>query len=211
MEVLLLKRKNLGIIALPFLALNPKIRALCATGLLVFYQIMLLFGGWREYAIESIHGGILGTIFGFSSLMIFATCIGEFLLMNKNYSEKVKYRILAILCLTIFIGGILLSFIPQWYANKRQVTLTYILISLGASILISYLFILIDKMVRKPILVLDSYGKNFFLTYIIAVVIEYIITEAIGYEIDLIVGVLVITIITIFVVVMDKREIIIKL
>ena len=200
-----------GFVALPFLALNPKIRALCASSLLIFYQMMLLYGGWREYAIASIHGGILGTIFGFSALMIFATCIGEFLLMNKNYSEKAKYKVLAIVSVSIFIGGILISFIPGWYANKRQVTLTYILVSLGASILISYFFILLDKKVQKPILVLDSYGKNFFITYIIAIVIEYTISDIIGYEIDLLVGLLMIAIITTIVVLMDKKEILIKL
>jgi len=200
-----------GIVALPFLALTPKVRALCASGLLIFYQIMLLYGGWREYAIESIHGGILGTIFGFSALMIFATCIGDFLLINETYSDKKKYRLLAIVSVSIFIGGILLSFIPGWYPNKRQVTLTYILISLSSSVIIAYVFILIDTKVGKPIIGLDSYGKNFFITYIIAIVIEFTITEIVGYEIDLLLGLLIIALITALVILMDKKDIIIKL
>ena len=47
-----------GLIAIPFLWLKPKPRAIVATAMLIFYQFMLLFGGWREYAILSIHGGI---------------------------------------------------------------------------------------------------------------------------------------------------------
>lgn len=200
-----------GFVALPTLFVNPKIRALIASGMLIFYQIMVSYFGWREHAIESIHGGILGTLFGFSALMIWATCIGEFMFLNEDKDENQKLKLFALVGMIFFVGGLLLTIIPGWYPNKRQVTLTYILISFGAAILISFVFIAIEKTYQKPIILLDSYGKNFFITYIIAIVVEFLIDDIIGYEIDLFLGLIIIAIISFFLVILDKREIIIKL
>ncbi|MFX0059620.1 MAG: acyltransferase family protein [Candidatus Hodarchaeota archaeon] len=200
-----------GLITIPFLFLNPKIRAILASALLLFYQFMLLYGGWREYAIASVHGGILGTIFGFSVIMIYATCLGELFFIDKETPEKNKYQIYAIVGIIAFVGGILLALIPEWYANKRQVTLTYILISLGTSILLSFIFVGIDRIVKKPIFILDSYGKNPFLIYIIAVVLDFLIVDIIGLEEDLLIFIIMIIIITLLAIGLDKWGKIIKL
>ncbi|MFX1356156.1 MAG: acyltransferase family protein [Promethearchaeota archaeon] len=200
-----------GLIAIPFLFVSPKIRAILASALLIFYQLMLLFGGWREYAIASVHGGILGTIFGFSVIMIYATCLGELFFMDKEKSENKKYQIYALVGIIAFLGGILLTLIPEWYANKRQVTLTYILISLGTSILLSFVFIGIDKVVKKPIFILDSYGKNPFLIYVIAIVLEFLIADIIGLEKDFLIFIIMTVIITLIAVGLDKWGKIIKL
>jgi len=173
--------------------------------------LMLFFGGWREYAIESVHGGIFGTIFGFSAIMIYATCLGELFFIDKETPERKKYQIYAIIGIIAFLGGILIALIPGWYANKRQVTLTYILISLGTSILLSFIFIAIDKKYNKPIIILDSYGKNPFLIYIIAIVLEFLLSDILEFEKDLILFVIMTVIITIIAIVLDKWGRIIKL
>lgn len=200
-----------GLIALPFLWLKPKLRAGIASLMLICYQIMLIFGGWRDYAIVSVHGGILGTIFGFSALMIYSTSLGEFFFKNKDYSETKKYKIFLIIGTTCFIGGLLISFIPGWWANKRQVTLSYIMISLGVSILLLFLFIAIDKKLQKPIFGLDSFGKSPFITYIIAIVLEILIVDIVRYNLDLIIGISMIITVTVIVLLLDKRGKIIKL
>jgi hypothetical protein len=200
-----------GFIALPFLWLKPKPRALAATGMVIFYQIMLIFTEWRDYAIASVHGGILGTIFGFSAQMIYATCAGDYLLLNEKVEEKKKYAIFAIIGALVFAVGFILWPLPEMYPNKRQVTLTYILISSGASILIALVFIAIDKKVQKPIFVLDSYGKSLFLVYIIAIVLEFLIVDIIGYEIDWIIGLSVIALITAMVLILDRKKVVVKL
>ena len=179
--------------------------------MLIFYQIMLIYGGWRAYAIASIHGGILGTIFGFAPLMIISTSLGQYMLLGAEVPEKKKYQNFAIIGFLAFAIGLVLTFIPEWYAIKRQVTLSYISISMGAIILLSFVFIYIDKIVRKPIFILDSYGKSPFLLYIIAVVLEFIISDIIGYDIDLIIGSIMIIIITIIPILLDKYKKIIKL
>ena len=200
----------IGFITLPFLWLNPKIRAIVASGMLIFYQLMLMFAGWREYAIASVHGGILGTIFSFSAFMILSTCIGEYLLIGDN-DEKKKYQNYSMIGIICLIVGLLLSFLPEWYANKRQVTLSYIMISFGATILISLIFVYIDKKVQKPIIILDSYGKNPFLIYVIAIVLEFLISDIIGYEIDLIIGPIMIVVISLIALLLDRKKKIITL
>ena len=200
-----------GLIAIPFLFINYRYRAIIAGFMLIFYQLMVMYGGWREYAIESIHGGILGSIFSFSSLMIFATCFGEYLLMNDSLADKKKYITYFLIGLIIFIVGLLISFIPGWYPNKRQVTLTYILISMGASIALTLICIGLDKLVKKPIFILDSFGKNPLLIYIVAVVIEYIIVDLIGIELNLLLGILFMAIVTIIALLLDRTKKIIKL
>lgn len=200
-----------GLIALPLLWLKPKPRALVATVMLVFYQFMLLYGGWREYAILSIHGGIFGTIFGFSAIMIYATCLGDVLLLNKEYTDKKKYQIYAIVGAIALIGGLLLWLVPGWYPNKRQVTLTYISISLGASILLSFIFIGIDKKVQKPIFILDSYGKSPFIIYAIAIVLEFLIADIIGLDMDLLIFIVMVIVMTVIAILLDKWGKVIKL
>ena len=200
-----------GLIALPLLWLKPKPRAIVATVMLVFYQLMLLFGGWREYAIYSIHGGIFGTIFGFSAIMIYATCLGEVLLLNKEHTDKKKYQIYAIVGAIALLGGLLLWLVPGWYPNKRQVTLTYISISLGATILLSFILIGIDKKVQKPIFILDSFGKSPFIIYLIAVVLEIILSDLIGLEMNILIFTIMITVMVIIAILLDKWGKIIKL
>ena len=200
-----------GLIALPLLWLKPKLRAIVATVMLVFYQFMLLFGGWREYAILSIHGGIFGTIFSFSAIMIYATCLGEVMLLNKEYPDKKKYQIYAIVGAIALLGGLILWLVPGWYPNKRQVTLTYISISLGASILLSFIFIGIDKKVQKPIFILDSYGKSPFIIYVIAIVLEYLLSDVIGLEMDNLIFIVMVIVMSIIAILLDKWDKVIKL
>ena len=200
-----------GLIAVPFFWVKPKPRALIALGMILFYQLMLIFAGWRDYAIASVHGGILGTIFGFAPLMIISTSMGQYLLLNQDIPEHKKYQTFAMIGFTFFVIGLCLAFIPEWYANKRQVTLSYILISTGTIILLSFIFIFIDKKVEKPIFILDSYGKNPFLLYLIAMLIEFLISDIIEYEIDLIIGPIIIIIVSIIAILLDKFKKIIKL
>jgi len=193
-----------GLIALPLLWLKPKPRAIVATVMLVFYQFMLLYGGWREYAILSIHGGIFGTIFGFSAIMIYATCLGDVMLLNKEYTDKKKYQIYAIAGALALLAGLLFWLVPGWYPNKRQVTLTYISISLGAFILLSFIFIGIDKKVQKPIFILDSYGKSPFIIYAIAIVLEFLLADIIGLEMNLIIFIVMVIVMSVIAILLDK-------
>ena len=200
-----------GLMAIPFLWLKPKLRAIVATVILIFYQFMLLFGGWREYAVLSIHGGIFGTIFSFSAIMIYATCLGEVMLLNKEYTNKKKIQIYAIVGAIALFGGLLLWLVPGWYPNKRQVTLTYISISLGASILLSFIFIGIDKKVQKPIFILDSYGKSPFIIYVIAIVLEFLLSDILSLEMDILIFIIMVIVMSVIAILLDKGGKVIKL
>jgi nitrate reductase gamma subunit len=193
-----------GFIALPLLWLKTKPRAIVATGMLVFYQFMLLYGGWREYASYSVHGGIFGTIFGFSAIMVYATCLGDVMLLNEEFTDKKKYMIYAIVGVVALLAGLLLWLIPGWYPNKRQVSLTYISISLGVTILLSFIVIGLDKLVKKPIILLDSYGKSPFIIYVIAIVIEFLLVDIIELELDLIIFIVMVIVMSAIAILLDK-------
>ncbi|MFW9901311.1 MAG: hypothetical protein ACFFDY_08485, partial [Candidatus Thorarchaeota archaeon] len=135
----------------------------------------------------------------------------EFLFIKKHSEEIKKYKLYFIIGVISLLGGLILTLVPDWYANKRQVTLTYILISLGTSILISFFFIALDKKIEKPIFGLDSFGKNPFIIYIIAEVLSIIVVDIIGYDLDIFIGILLMIIVTIIAVVLDRYGKILKL
>lgn len=200
-----------GLVAIPFLLVNPKVRAGLAAGMLVFYQLMLVYGGWREYAIESVHGGILGTIFGFGAIMVFATCFGDLFFVEQDISKRKQFQVYGIAGVASFVLGLALHFVPEWYANKRQVTLSYILVSMGTIILISFAFIALGKKYNGRILGLDSYGRSPFFVYVVAIVSEFLISDVIDYDIGWAVGLVMIAVITALVVFLDLKDKIVKI
>ncbi|MCP4762642.1 MAG: hypothetical protein GY870_12755, partial [archaeon] len=66
------------------------------------------------------------------------------------------------------IIGIILAFIPEFYANKRQATLSYGLICIGSVFLCLLIFVYIDKVKQKDAKYLQAFGRNPFLTYFVA-------------------------------------------
>ena len=142
---------------------------------------------------------------------MYGLSLGEVILLNKEYTDKKKYQIYAIVGTIALLGGLLLWLVPGWYPNKRQVTLTYISISLGASILLSFIFIGIDKKVQKPIFILDSYGKSPFIIYVIAIVLEFLLSDVIGLDMDILIFILMVIVMSIIAILLDKWGKVIKL
>ena len=66
-------------------------------------------------------------------------------------------------------------------------------------------------MFKKPIFILDSYGKNPFLLYIIAIVLEFLISDIIGLEMDWIIFAIMVVVITLLAIGLDKWGKVIKL
>ena len=133
------------------------------------------------------------------------------MLLNKEYTDKKKYQIYAIVGAIALLGGLLLWLIPGWYPNKRQVTLTYISISLGASILLSFIFIGIDKKVQNSIFILDSYGKSPFIIYVIAIVLEFLLSDILSLEMDILIFIIMVIVMSVIAILLDKWGKIIKL
>ncbi|GIQ82313.1 hypothetical protein KIPB_003426, partial [Kipferlia bialata] len=190
-----------GFIGLPAVLLfkNILVRAAFGLGLGLFYQIMLLNTYWKEYAIQSVHGGIFGTIFGFGCVIVLGTCFGELLLANgvrrerdeksptpqlRHFSKNQCLIGAAIAGAVLFAVGIflVLAFPTGWYPNKRQVTFSYILISTGASALMMFPFVYLERLVSGHLLLLDSVGQSPFLVYMVAVIVEYVLDDILEIE-----------------------------
>ncbi len=80
-----------GILALLVIRWTIVSRIILSFTLISFYQFMLTFSNWREHVIASTHSGILGTVFGYGAVMIFATALGD-LLFNRKKTSNNNYR-----------------------------------------------------------------------------------------------------------------------
>lgn len=157
-----------GFVTLPFVYIkDARKRMLVGYVWMVLYQVLMLTVGLKLYAQQSVHGGIFGTIFGFSGMMIVATAIGDYLFFTEH-PDKQKYSNLALFGMLNLGIGLLISFIPGWEAAKRQVSLSYCLVSLGVTMLVSLIFVYLDRVRNKEIAYFQAMGQNPFLAYLLA-------------------------------------------
>jgi hypothetical protein len=170
-----------GLVGLPFLFLNPKGRLFAGYLMVVFYQAMLLFAdaGWKSYAIHSTHGGILGALFSFSSQFIIASAVGEYYFANVTASKFKMDNRLVLFAMANLAVGLALAIIPGMEASKRQVSLSYSLICMGVTTLACMIFVFLERRDKTSSL-LDAFGKNPLLIYIITVGLEFAVYRGIS-------------------------------
>jgi hypothetical protein len=174
-----------GFVAIPFaLIQNPKIRLLVGYLWLLLYQILMLIAGLKDYAQASIHGGIYGTVFGFSVMLVVASCVGDYV-FSPDVTEEKKYKDMALFGIVNLVGGILLSLVTGWEASKRQVSFSYIAISIGVTTLGLLVFALLDLKYNKELNYLRAYGMSPFFVYFIAAVPVFILDETTGDDLGL--------------------------
>ncbi|WP_371802085.1 hypothetical protein [Candidatus Lokiarchaeum ossiferum] len=162
------------------------------------YQVLLLTTGLRAYAIASNHGGIFGTLFGYIAISVMASAIGEYLYFDSTIEEDKKYQHVLILGIFFLVLGVLIAFIPGMEAAKRQVSLTYVIISCGVTILGMNIFIFFDRKKNLELSYLRAYGVNPFLMYFLAEIPSFLIEQFIGTDLGItpeIIGNLILTVI----------------
>ncbi|MFO8019232.1 MAG: hypothetical protein R6U96_11390 [Promethearchaeia archaeon] len=169
-----------GIVSIPFLLIRSlKLRLIVGYGWLLLYQILMLFAGLRTYAINSVHGGIFGSIFGYAACGIIATALGD-LMWTADVQKNKKFQNMLLLGAVNLILGVLLSFIPGWEPSKRQVSLTHIMISIGLTVLGLSVFWYLDEKLDKDITYLRAYGMNPFLIYVLVLIPDTIFIDVLG-------------------------------
>ena len=169
-----------GLVSIPFLLIrSPKMRLIAGYGWLLLYQLLMLFAGLKTYAIDSVHGGIFGSIFAYAACSIIATSLGDFMWSSDIQKDK-KFRNMLLLGGINLIVGLLISFIPGFEASKRQVSLTHIMISIGITVLGLSVFWYLDEKMDKDITFLRAYGMNPFLIYILVLIPDTILIDVIG-------------------------------
>jgi len=90
--------------------------------------------------------------------------------------KRRTYRNLAVFALANLTLGLAIAFIPDMEASKRQVSLSYSMICMGATVLISMLFVRLEQRGRIS-LSLEAFGRNPFLIYLSAVIIAALLYD----------------------------------
>lgn len=156
-----------GLIGVLLLRFNWKLRLLIGCSLITFYQYMLLYGTWQDHVLISIHGGYLPAIFSFPFAIVIGSVVGEFLFCRETLSEKLKTTILFGAGLTCGLIAIAMLQFPQLYPNKQQATATYVMIATSITFLGLFVFLVLDRLWKKPIFLIDSFGKNAILVFVL--------------------------------------------
>ncbi|QEE17069.1 heparan-alpha-glucosaminide N-acetyltransferase domain-containing protein [Promethearchaeum syntrophicum] len=162
------------LVALPFICIkDPKFRLIAAYIWMLLYQILLIFTPIGYYASLTWHGGIFGTFFTLSGVVVVAASLGDYI-FNTEHSPKKKYTNMAILGAINLVVGLLLGLIPGWEPSKRISTFSFGLISLGVIILSLLLFVFFDKKMKWNLGYLLAFGRQPFFTYFMAEVLYQI-------------------------------------
>ena len=134
------------------------------------YQILSIFTTIEYYASLTFNGGIFGTIFTLSGVVIVAASLGDYI-FNTDHLPKKKYTNMAILGVVNLVVGLLLGLIPGWEPSKRISTFSYGLISLGVIILSLLVFVYFDEKKDWNLGYLLSFGIQPFFAYFMAEVL----------------------------------------
>ncbi len=181
-----------GLASIPFMFLKRTPRLVISYAMMAFYQIMVMVPQthWRDYAISSVHGGIFGGIFVLIPIVLIASVVGEFFILDKETPSQEKVKKFLILGLINAIIGIALWLIPGGFPNKRQSTMSWAAISLAVCFFVGYLFIKVDykdeeyeglhPLNKARITLFKAYGMNPFLVYAIAEIAAVVIDALVG-------------------------------
>lgn len=146
------------LVVLPFLFLPAWARTASGCGILVLYQV-LLDHFWLGPVLASSHGGLLGAL-SWSAMLLLATLPADIYFSTKG--KKFSYLVCAA---AIFITGVIWSGISP--ISKNRVSPAYVLISLGISALVFYVFFLFQQKGNSPSRFLSIWGKNPLALYLL--------------------------------------------
>ncbi len=151
-----------GLLTLVVIRLKPLYRCLVGVGMLVAYQL-LLDHFLLDLTIRSPHGGLFGSV-GWAAMMILGTCLAD-LYHNQGWGKKTFFWV----SLAMLAVGVALAFLSP--VSKHRVSSSYVLITLGISALLSFVFDVLSERYHWKIRLLQVWGKNplvlYFLHYLL--------------------------------------------
>ncbi len=164
-----------GLLALPTLFLAPRWRALIAFGLLGAYQVML-DAAWLPIVLRSTHGGIHGSL-SWAAMMILSTAVADDSAVLDQAAGPPRpsawrlppaWRLPVWSAAALAAGGLLALLLPGLApVSKNRVSASYVLVSLGASGFLFWLFRLALTGSRAGIPFLRAWGRNPLLLYVL--------------------------------------------
>jgi predicted acyltransferase len=146
-----------GLVTLLFIRLPAPARLAGGLLILVIYQY-LLDRFWLQSILPAPHGGFPGSI-GWSAMLILSTVLAEI------YSPRGRNQPFFLSALAITLAGVLLAvFFP---ISKHRVSSSYVLLSLGLSALIFWVFSILPQTIKKSLHPLMVWGRNPLLLYML--------------------------------------------
>jgi predicted acyltransferase len=147
-----------GLITLPLIKIKAKYRWIFGFLLLALYQV-LLDRFWLGEVINAVHNGPQGAL-SWGAMLIIATSLGDIYLVQ----DKGKRYFPWLSTLLLVLGVISAFYLP---ISKHRASTSYMLVSLGLSGLIFFMFHLLDAKYRIRIPLLTDFGKNPLLLYLL--------------------------------------------
>ena len=146
-----------GLIALLFIRLPTAWRGVIGLGLLVVYQL-ILDRAWLDDVLIAPHNGPWGAL-NWGALLILSTVLGDI-----YHQVSVSQRIHALISAGCVAAGLLFGLLVP--VSKHRASASYMILSLGLSALIFYLFHLLQDRNRLNIPILTDWGRNPLLLYL---------------------------------------------
>ena len=134
------------------------IRLAAGLVLLISYQLML-DNFWLIAVRSSAQGGLQGVI-SWGALLLISTALAD--LFHKQQRYNLVY---ALSSMAVLAAGILSSFL--FVISKHRVSVSYVLISVGASALTFFLFDTFSRLVKIRLALFEWWGSNPLLLYLI--------------------------------------------
>ena len=151
-----------GLIALPFVRLSVAWRGVVGFGMLAGYQL-LLDHFWLQEVLIAPHNGPWGAL-SWGALLILATALAD--LYHDEARRKRAFPLASVGL--VAVGLVIAIFVPL---SKDRASASYVLLSLGLSGLIFYLFILVGNIWHLRLPVLSAWGRNPLLLYLLHYVV----------------------------------------
>ena len=147
-----------GLIALPFIRLSPIWRGGIGLGMLGVYQL-LLDRFWLKDVLLAPHNGPWGAL-SWGAMLILATAMADL-----YHAERVNRRTFPLLSVGLVITGLVLALLIP--LSKDRASFSYVILSLGLSGLVFYLFDWMQERWQLKLPILTDWGRNPLLLYLL--------------------------------------------
>lgn len=154
-----------GLITLIFIRTPSYVRFIAGAALLLAYQFML-DNFWLPQVLSAVQGGLEASL-SWGALMLISTALSDLFHSGRKYKTAFLVFSLAVLA-----AGIISSFF--FVISKHRVSLSYILITAGASALALYFMDLLLKIKKLKLSVFIWWGKNPLLMYVIQMLLLFV-------------------------------------
>jgi len=147
-----------GLIALPFIRLAPAWRWVFGLGILAGYQLML-DRFWLQDVLVAPHNGPWGAL-SWGAMLILATAMAD-----VYFDERLNRRTFPLLAVGLVLAGLALALLIP--LSKDRASASYVILSLGLSGLVFYLFHWMQERWQWKLPILTDWGRNPLLLYLL--------------------------------------------